>query len=640
MAKKEEERIAKLEEVERKKREETEGNDVISTPASSSKEDEAKTASEENEQNDAPPTKENIESETVESTPVSSTITKEEDEDDREDREEIRRQFEKLDKSGSGQITKQQTRDLLAGCGFITTNALIAQVVSNSCGDTDDNINFEQFMKVKKFCWKTFALDVKRACAVKKAFGAVENKGIGKEKGRAQRPRGRKRKASVRLIPSMEFMKSCVEARAKVKQLAALTTLVEECDAESSDEEEEENNESSNDLDEEVSSAFNSILDTKKSLPWKEEEILREIFDVYSQKEDTITIMSARDIFAHVGFHCSNTFITRKVGKGVQRISFEQLCNLKASLKSNRMKNARFSLSFNAVPHMAKRNKMNVSPSSNFIKGSLGRLDSSESLAEVDEEEDEEKEEGEEKEEEKPTPPIEGRGDPHDELAKSCYDAYKDENGTVSTSVIRDCMTSSGVSKEKVSSILKDHGVDKDRCVSLPDFLELSRGTSNSLAEYMKELEEAATRLQENGTIPAKYTKEELDLQMKLFEKYDVDHSGQIDSSELKDMLVEFGWSASNEKLRTIMAELGSTSVAGGSNTNTFGFETFLKLRKYIRSQFIEKPKKAGLINIRHVHSIRHAIGKDEALDVEEPKSFDAQSLGSISEAEHDDNEN
>jgi len=141
----------------------------------------------------------------------------------------------------------------------------------------------------------------------------------------------------------------------------------------------------------------------------------------------------------------------------------------------------------------------------------------------------------------------------------------------------------------------------EDRQVDFNEFQKLTKSTTDKMKGYFNGLRNAVEEAEKNGQRPS-MSKRELEVQLKLFAKYDVDHSGDIDLEELRDMLKECGWSASNEKLISIVGELGSED-----DSASIGFLAFLKLRQYIRRHLIEDIQEPDLNRTPSIENISSA---------------------------------
>ena len=162
-------------------------------------------------------------------------------------------------------------------------------------------------------------------------------------------------------------------------------------------------------------------------------------------------------------------------------------------------------------------------------------------------------------------------------------------------------MTASGMRKSAVHDVLKSSGLMEDRQVDFNEFQKLTKSTTDKMKGYFNGLRNAVEEAEKNGQRPS-MSKRELEVQLKLFAKYDVDHSGDIDLEELRDMLKECGWSASNEKLISIVGELGSED-----DSASIGFLAFLKLRQYIRRHLIEDIQEPDLNRTPSIENISSA---------------------------------
>ena len=138
----------------------------------------------------------------------------------------------------------------------------------------------------------------------------------------------------------------------------------------------------------------------------------------------------------------------------------------------------------------------------------------------------------------------------------------------------------------------------EDRQVDFNEFQQITKSTTHNMKGYFNGLRNAVQEAEKNGQRPS-MTKRELEVQLKLFEKYDVDHSGDIDLGELRDMLKECGWSASNDKLRSIVTDLGNENESA-----SIGFVAFLKLRQYIRRHLLEDIQEPDLTRTPSIEDI------------------------------------
>lgn len=486
------------------------------------------------------------------------------------DRKILLQYFERLDTEGTGFITEQQTRDLLSESGFITTNSVVHSIIEHFKFDGTSRIDFEKFLKIKAFCWKAFALNKQRACSVHIAM----------------RSKSKKKRKSVRLIPTMDFMaKRSKHTFPKLDEFVALTPLLEECDGELSD---EEGDESNNIDDKEVANILSAT--NHMPLPKKQEELLRELFDVY-EVDNKITISDTRDLFAHLGFHCTNHCIRHRVGKICQeRLTFDQFCMLKSQMRMQRLRAPRYSHSFNAVPNM--KNDAGVgTPNARSLATSLSPIASPIGRTESKEEDEYEKKEL--------SSPETG------DVVESCFDDYKGDDGTVSSAVIRDCIASSGLKRESISQLISENGLEEDRRINLEEFRQLTKSASDGMKKIAAEI----------GL--DKYTPQELEVQRKLFQRYDANDNGSIDTSELRDALGEIGWMPSSEKIKSIMGEIG-----GSENTREIGFASFLKLRDYVRRHFLE----SAVMDTHRPSALSSPIGSQASFrNMKHPPKFEVK---------------
>ena len=184
-------------------------------------------------------------------------------------------------------------------------------------------------------------------------------------------------------------------------------------------------------------------------------------------------------------------------------------------MKSHRLRSSRFSVSFNAVPHMKKHNKMDnrhliliwefLKISDDGDGSSKGRLDL-----------------------------VEERARPccnhvlmsmllfllHFKTSNSnsnTNNRYKGNTGTISTSVIRDCVAASGLKKSALDDVLESSGLNEDRQVDFNEFQQITKSATDKMKGYFNGLRDAVKQAERSGQRPS-MTKRELEVQLVLRE--------------------------------------------------------------------------------------------------------------------------